>query len=158
MHMSLMRMNACIHVWCINLWCRVFFVTDQGTNQQVDYRSSSWFTYMQLWCMNVWCMYLLGWALTLRYVCTYDVYIFFILDPDACMYDAWMHDACIHNSFIYMILDPDACVYDAGMKDAYICDLWPWCVYLWCGVFSLRTNQRTDKAILGVGCMHPWCM
>ena len=62
-----------------------------------------------------------------------------------------------------MILDPDACVYDAGMKDAYICDLWPWCVYLWCGVFSLRTNQRTneptnqrtnqptDKAILGVG-------
>jgi len=61
--------------------------------------------------------------LTLRYVCTYDVYIFFILDPDACMYDAWMHDACIHNSFIYMILDPDACVYDAGMKDAYICDL-----------------------------------
>ena len=38
------------------------------------------------------------------------------------MYDAWMHDACIHNSFIYMILDPDACVYDAGMKDAYIYD------------------------------------
>ena len=36
------------------------------------------------------------------------VYIFMILDPDACMYDAWMHDACIHNSFIYMILDPDA--------------------------------------------------
>ena len=62
-------------------------------------------------------------CMTLRYVCTYDVYIFFILDPDACMYDAWMHDACIHNSFIYMILDPDACVYDAGMKDAYICDL-----------------------------------
>ena len=39
------------------------------------------------------------------------------------MYDAWIHDACIHNSFIYMILDPGACVYDAGMKDAYICDL-----------------------------------
>ena len=54
------------------------------------------------------------------YVC---LYIFMILDPDAYMYDAWMHDACIHNSFIYMILDPDASVYDAGMKDAYICDL-----------------------------------
>ena len=41
------------------------------------------------------------------------------------MYDAYILDldACIHNSFIYMILDPDACVYDAGMKDAYICDL-----------------------------------
>ena len=82
--------------------------------------------------------------MTLRYVCTYDVYIFFILDPDACMYDAWMHDACIHNSFIYKILDPDACVYDAGMKDAYICDL-DACIYD-AGFFRYEpTNQRTRR-------------
>ena len=73
-------------------------------------------------------MYLLGGALTLMYVCMCVVYIFMILDPDACMYDAWMHDACIHNSFIYMILDPDACVYDAGIKDAYI-SLLDACIY-----------------------------
>ena len=77
------------------------------------------------------------------------IYLWFlILDPDAYMHVSTMH--------IYMILDPDACVYDAGRNDAYIHDPWPWCMYLWCGAFSLptdgRTNERTNKAILGVGC------
>ena len=72
-----------------------------------------------------------------------------ILDPwPWCMY------AVIHDSYIYMILDPDACVYDAGMNDAYIHDLWPWCMYLWCGIFSGPTDGPTNKAILGVGCMR----
>ena len=80
-----------------------------------------------------------------------------ILDPWP---GAYMH---VYKMQIYMILDPDACVYDAWMKDAYIHDPWPWCMYPWCGIFSWRTDQRTNgrtnKPILGVGwCMWVWCI
>ena len=61
---------------------------------------------------------------------------------------------CTYVCCMYLwssILDPDACMCDAGMNDAYIHDPWPWCMYPWCGIFSGRTNERTNKAILGVG-------
>ena len=55
-----------------------------------------------------------------------------------------------------MILDPDVCVYDADINDAYINDPWPTLMSDACvhdaGFFSGRTNGRTDKPILGVGC------
>jgi hypothetical protein len=48
-----------------------------------------------------------------------DIYMILILDPDAYMHVSMMH--------IYMTLDPDACMYDAYMyitldPDAYIYD------------------------------------
>ena len=83
------------------------------------------------WCMFPWCMY--AWCIYLRPL---------IL----------MHVCMLHISFI---LDPDVFRYDACVYDAYIYGPWPWCMYLWCGAFLLRTDQRTDKRILGVGfCLH----
>ena len=44
---------------------------------------------------------------------------------DACIHDACIHDTCIHGACIH-----DACIHDAA---------------------NFVTNERTDKAILGVG-------
>ena len=64
-----------------------------------------------------------------------------ILDPDACIYDAFiyvprsltmMHVCMMHISMI-LDLDPEACVYDAANF-----------------VPDERTDERTNKAILGV--------
>ena len=60
MHMSGSRMNACIHVWCINLW-GWFFVTDQQTNQR--------------WMMHA-CIYR-----SVSFVCMMHVSIIFDLWP-----------------------------------------------------------------------------
>ena len=60
-----------------------------------------------------------------------------------CTDDAWMmHGWCMHVWCRY-----EWCI--------YIHDPWPWSMYLWCGIFSCRTNERTDKPILGVGCAAP---
>ena len=100
-----------------------------------------------------------------------------------CIYDSgpwsWMYDACNNASFsricVYMML-PDACMHDAYiyyswpftlmhvcmMHNAQIYDSVPWswwcmnlgrCMYIWCGTFWGRTDERTNKAILGVGSM-----
>ena len=86
------------------------------------------------------------------HVCTMHISLWSLIPMNICM---------IHVSTmqIYMILDPDACVYDADMNDAYICiymhiyihDPWPWCMYPWCRIFSWRTDEPTNKSILGVG-------
>ena len=94
------------------------------------------------WYMHVWCIYLCS----------------SILDSDACMSDAHIYDprslTLMHVCMMHlsMILDPDpeACMY-------------VWCMCAWCGKFCHeRTNERTNKAILGEGCswswyMWPWC-
>ena len=74
-----------------------------------------------------------------------------------------MYAWCIY--LLFLTLHPDACMYDALMYDAHIYDSVPWswwcmnlgrCMYIWCGTFWGPTDQRTNKAILGVGCnMHP---
>ena len=68
---------------------------------------------MCAWCTYLCCMYL--WSS--------------ILDPDVYMYVSMMH--------IYMTLDPDSCMYDAYMyitldPDAYIYDPRSWCMHVWC--------------------------
>ena len=65
------------------------------------------------------------------------------------MHDAWcmMHDprsltmmhVCMMHISMILDLDPEACMY-------------VWCMYLRCGKFCYqRTDERTNKAILGVG-------
>ena len=45
------------------------------------------------------------------------MHIYMTLDPDACMYDAYMYITLDPDAYIYMTLDPDACMCDAGMND-----------------------------------------
>ena len=52
-----------------------------------------------------------------------------ILDPDVYMYVSMMHiymtldpDACMYDAYMYITLDPDACMCEAGMNDACIHD------------------------------------
>ena len=93
------------------------------------------------WCMCVWCIYL--WSMTLIMI-----YMSMIFDPWP-----WCIYACIHDANLY--------------------DPWSWCMCVWCRyewclypwsrtlmhvplmrdffVSEGRTNERTDKAILGVG-------
>ena len=77
-----------------------------------------------------------------------------ILDCEACVYDACMYVACVYapRSLILMhlcmkrvsmIIDPHACVFDACMMPISMMRL-KFC--------DGRTNGRTNKAILGVGC------
>ena len=65
-----------------------------------------------------------------------------ILDPDECMYDAFTYDPwswckCVWCRYeLCMIFDPDACICDVGFFP------------------DGRTNERTNKAILGVGYVY----
>ena len=104
-------------------------------------------------CIHVWCIHLLSVILT--HVCMMDVFMmrhichaWTNLDSDAYIHDACMHDAytyapwslcicawCINVWCIHpwsLILDYAACVYDAAE-------------------ILFRTNEPTNKAILGVG-------
>ena len=61
----------------------------------------------------------------------------------------------MYDAYISMIIDPNACLYDAPMHDAYIYDP-PSLTLMHESMmrYFLVTNERTDKAILGVGCMY----
>ena len=91
---------------------------------------------------------------------------------DACIKDACMHHVCLHDASMN-----DACSHDACAHDAWCMCVWckqVWCIYVWCtclwsrslilmhvciydvciynaAEILLRTNERTNKAILGVG-------
>ena len=85
----------------------------------------------------------------------YDVhicmmYLSMILDPDACIYDAFiyvprsltmMHVCMMHISMI-LDLDPETCVYGACVYDA--------ANFVPNQRTNGRTDERTNKAILGV--------
>ena len=60
-----------------------------------------------------------------------------IPDPDACVYGAKMYDAHIYDPGLWSL---NASMYDAQIYDA--------------AEILLRTNEPTDKAILGVGCTN----
>ena len=88
------------------------------------------------WCIYVCVMYTYLWSLTLMHVCmmhgcmmhvsTIVLYIWSLIPMHVCMMRVWkMH--------ISVICDLDACIYDAG----FFC--------------YQRTNEPTNKAILGVG-------
>ena len=88
-----------------------------------------------------------------------------ILDPDVCLYDAHSLDPNTHgyDAHIYMY-DAFICVprsltmmHVCMMHISMILDLDPEaCMYVWCIYFSVtdgRTDEPTNKAILGVGYM-----
>ena len=99
---------------------------------------------------------------TLMHVCMMHTSI--ILDPDTFVYDACIYDAAnlsfdpdtyiylmhVCTMHIHMLLDHDAYVHDA-----YICDIQSLTMLHVCMMrlkFCYgRTNQPTNKAILGVG-------
>ena len=79
------------------------------------------------------------------------MYISIILDPDACMYNAYIYpdtrdyDPHICMMHLSMILNPDICMYDAYtyvprsftlkhafVYDVYIYDTWSWYMHIWC--------------------------
>ena len=121
MHVTMMHVCACVydaHVLdadecmytCMmhKSMMQGFFVTDQRTNQQADYRSS-------LWCMCVWCLYL--WSM--------------ILDLDKCVYDAkcLMHIStsrcCMYEWCIYIVHFLRSVSLVCMMHVSIIFDLWP---------------------------------
>ena len=164
-------MQECMmHVSMIYLWCGWNFVTNRRTDKAI------------LCMVYVCCMY--PRSLTLMHVwmmhvsmildpdsCVYDTYIY---DPwpwcgaalmlHACIYDAYINDPwlwcmCVWCTYVCCmclwssILDPDAFMYEACIYDHWSSCMCFWCMYdaaeiLW------RTNGRTNKAILGVGCMY----
>ena len=173
MHMSLMRMNACIHVWCINLWCRVFSLQ---TNGQINkpiigvhcdvcvydaYIYDLWSLILTNVCMmqNVLCIYPLLDVACMNDACMY-LYCAFSKVCEPCMYDACIYHlrplTLVHVRFMricmmhvhlwsWSLILMHACKYDACIYDAanFVPDE--------------RTNQPTDKAILGVGCLVSEC-
>ena len=64
----------------------------------------------------------------------------------------------MYYAYTYMLLDHYAYVLDALMYDAYICDPWYLTMLHVCMMRLKFCHQRTDKAIVGVGCRHcsPW--
>ena len=122
-HMPLMRMNACIHVWCINLWCRVFSLQTKGQINKPIYIGVHrdvcvYDAYIyDLWsliltcvydaCINVcklWCIYLL--SLILIHVCMMCTYV-----CTMCTYDVSM--VCLVHISMILVFDLGTCMYDA---------------------------------------------
>ena len=113
---------------------------------------------MDEWCMNSQC-------------------IFMILDPDACVYDAYINEArsltlvhvCMMHEYmmhISKILVPDVCMMHECMMhismilipDPVAC-MNVWCMYLWCG-WNFVTNGQTDgwtRSWMDVQCMYVRC-
>ena len=140
-----------MYPWCMYPWCiypsmiHVSMILDPDTCMYDAY------ILMWLWCTCLLCIY--PWPLILIHALMYDAYI----------HDPWyltMLYVCVWCTYLWsLILDYAACV--CMMHISMILDLDPeacmyvWCMYLWCGKFCY---QRTNKAILGVGCRHcsPW--
>ena len=124
----------------------------------------AWSWYMRVWCTKQW-----SWPLILKRVCMHDASMY-DSGPWSWMYDA-CNNASFSRICVYMML-PDACMHDAYiyyswpftlmhvcmmhrcmMHNAQIYDSVPWswwcmnlgrCMYIWCGTFWGRTDERTD--------------
>ena len=142
--------DADIHdLWplCMYLWCSPFLLrTNEPTNiMHVCIMHVSW--YLCVWCIYSWSLILNPQSLNLinnsmMHVCMMHIYMILVPDPDACMYDAWTHDACKYNVCMDDACTQDAGIYEECFYDACLCDA--------CKKWG-RTNGRTDSWILGVG-------
>ena len=151
-----------------------FFVTDQRTNQQADYRSSSC-------CMCVWCLYLWSMILDLD-TCVYDIKcLMHISTSRCCMYEWCMYVFILCRSVSLVCMMHVSIIFDLWPQCMYVLCAYVWCTYIndpgawsWCMHVSImyvpmmrlkfchqRTNGptdgRTNKAILGVGCRATYC-
>ena len=141
-----------MHVWCIYQLSSIidFDACVYGT---YIYGTGPW-----LLCMCVWCIYLWFWTLILKHACMYDSWPWcmyacamhiYVLDPDT-----WLWCMCVWCTYICSsILDYDACVYDAHIYDP---GPWFWSMHVCIVHVSMMrsfsvTDERTNKAILGVG-------
>ena len=158
----------CTYVWCIYPWCLILI---HACMMHISMFLDHWSWYMRVWCTKQW-----SWPLILKRVCMHDASMY-DSGPWSWMYDA-CNNASFSRICVYMML-PDACMHDAYiyyswpftlmhvcmmhrcmMHNAQIYDSVPWswwcmnlgrCMYIWCGTFWGPTDQRTNKAILGVG-------
>ena len=136
--------------------------------------------------MRVWCIYNVPRSLTLMHVCM--MHISMILDPWSWYMHVWCiylcssildYTACVYDAHIY---DPRSLtlIYVCMMHISMILDPWLWCMCVWCTylwswtmhvcmvhVSMMRqillrtdgpTNERTNKAILGVGLRIAYCL
>ena len=58
----------------------------------------------------------------------------FIIDPDKCVYDAYIYDPrslALRCMYVYMILNPEACIHCACIEDACIQGAWIHYAYIY---------------------------
>ena len=143
--------------WCTYIWCMMrAFIHDPDTCMYDAcifalrswtlihvYMCDAYIYYPWSWHMCVWCMY--SWC-----------GIFVMHGQTLTLMHIYMMHVCTMH--IHMLLDHYAYVHDALMYDAYIHDPWYLTMLHVCMMrlkfCSGRTNERTNKAILGVGLVY----
>ena len=143
-----------MHVWCINLCFRsLTLVLIHVCVMHISMFLDPW-----LWCMCVWCTYPWSWTLILKHVCM--LHVWYVCVWCVCVYDAnvpwpaYILYACMYDAYTYVPWPLCICAWCINV----------WCIHLWSLILvyaacvydaanfvpDQRTNERTDKAILGV--------